>query len=244
MTSSNQETQELDLTGFNLGQKKEIKEYYSKVYSDAVEELSKFGIKLSLDMQGFEKNTRDKDERKNVGNVGLGRHIPTIVSEIKDWAEKTPDYKEALIEHLSEIVFTAHCYDEKKDRTKIEINEKTLVLSINCYYINYGLDWRDNITKYLEENLGKSEFEKAVNKELKTDIKKDTKMQKKIAKTAAKKLKGFMKDDKEEDDENNEDNGGDDDAESNGKDAKASLNIKQHKKGVCCLFDYFKNICS
>lgn len=146
---------ELNVTGFNLGEKKAIKESYAKVYDKAAGIFANYGITLTVDAPAFEVNTKDKDERKYIGNVGLERYIPEITEQLEKWLKRSPDYIQALKDNVNEIVYSAYCYDKDKEKVQYELSEKRLSLRVNCAYICYDLCW-ENIGKFLEQNLQQS----------------------------------------------------------------------------------------
>ena len=85
----------------------------------------------------------------------MDRQIKELVSSIVSWTKKSSDYADAFKENVSEVVLSGSTHDNScnsKDRITFELKDKILNVKLNCYFINYNLDWY-YVGEYLEKVL-------------------------------------------------------------------------------------------
>jgi len=141
-----------DLSGYNLGEKKSIKDSHAKMYPDAAKIITSCGAIFTIDYQSFEKYTRDTEERKWIGVVALERYLPELSSTIEKFCRKDPDYLEAFKEGVKEVIYQGGCYDKGKEKLTFDLKDKKLMIKLNCAYICYSMDW-DNLITFLEKSF-------------------------------------------------------------------------------------------
>jgi hypothetical protein len=142
-----------NLSGFALGEKKSIKDAKSAVFDGAMKLLEEMKIDFDCDMPAFETATKSIRQRSDIPRL-FDRAIPAFAKSFKAFCDKDPDFKEAVLDSISKIVFSCGGLDDcGPNKFKINKADKALIIEYNLRFIDLD-DQRDGqLHEFLEKSL-------------------------------------------------------------------------------------------
>jgi len=141
-----------DLTGFNIGEKKKIKDAAAANLPAAVKLLSAYGLKITVNWPAFEKFTKGTARRDYVTKWVYESLVKEYSEELDKFAKSNADYKEAMMEAAKELLISCDCFDDNKPRANFSLANKVLTVNQNGSWISYSVN-PDEVSKFLEKSL-------------------------------------------------------------------------------------------
>jgi len=142
---------EEDLTGFTLGEKKQIKDSIKEFGTGAKDTFGKYGIEYTIDWQSFQGKTKGTPRRDNLPWICKDM-VKEYADEFNRWASGNEDFKEAMMENVKTVKFNCDCFDDNKPRANFALANKVFTINQNGSWIGYSVNPAE-ATAFLEKSL-------------------------------------------------------------------------------------------